>query len=58
MGILLFMTTRGLFPVDLRLELFLTGVLAFLVVVGSWVVALIQGLRKTDVLPADASSDP
>jgi len=46
-GILLLMTTRGLFPASLRLELLMTGVLAFMVVAGSWIHLVIKSFRES-----------
>jgi len=58
-GILLFLTTRGLFPNSLVLELFIAGVLAFLVVLGSWITLAVRGSQSTPPpeQPDNVSSD-
>ena len=45
-GISLFRTTRGFGPTSLRVELFIIGVVAFLVVVASWIHLSVKGIQR------------
>ena len=53
-GMGLFLTTRGFIPTSLRVELFFIGVLAFIVVVASWIHLAVKGMQQARNTAADS----
>ena len=53
-GIGLLLATRGFIPTSLRVELFFVGVVAFLVVVASWIHLAVKGVRQARSPAADS----
>lgn len=53
-GIGLLLTTRGFIPTSLRVELFFVGLVAFLVVVASWIHLAVKGIRQSRSTAADS----